>query len=95
MDQIEALLAIIARYCAATNKSEATLSTAIFGAGSRIRQLRSGTTDIGVRRIAKAMHWLSSNWPEGAEWPEGVTRPVAVASPPQEPAPPPFTEAAP
>jgi hypothetical protein len=76
MDQIDALLILCDRYCKSVQKAEATLSTKLFGAGSRISQLRGGATDIGVRRLNRAIQWFSDNWPVDAAWPDGVDRPV-------------------
>lgn len=89
MDQIKSLLELCDRYCETTQKAEATLSTKLFGAGSRITQLRAGSADIGVRRWARALQWLSDNWPVGAQWPEGVERPHRSV----DSVPPPFPEA--
>jgi hypothetical protein len=95
MDQIDALLILCDRYCKSVQKAEATLSTKLFGAGSRISQLRGGATDIGVRRLNRAIQWFSDNWPENAAWPEGVERPApAEAEEPGGALPSPFTHEA-
>lgn len=78
MDQIGTILILSDAYCARAGVAEATLSTKVFGAGSRIAQLRGGQTDIGVRRAHKAMVWFSEHWPVDAPWPVGVERPVAA-----------------
>lgn len=80
MSPIEALLRIVETYCEATSVAEATLSSRVFFDGKRIADIRRGS-DMGVRRLEKAMLWFSQNWPEGATWPEDVPRPSAIAEP--------------
>lgn len=76
MDQIADILSLSDAYCAAAGTAEATLSTRVFGAGSRLAQLRGGASDLGVRRAALAIKWFSDHWPDGARWPESVDRPL-------------------
>ena len=72
---IQAFLSIVDAYRNARSISDARVSTLIFNDGSKIKMLRSGS-DVGVRTLARAVRWLSDNWPAGAEWPEDVARPV-------------------
>lgn len=76
MDAIPNFLLAVDAYCAARGISEARASTLILNGGARIASIRSGSSDIGARRLVEAMHWLSDHWPEGAEWPNGVPRPA-------------------
>ena len=77
MDQIYALLVLIDSYCSATGLSEARVSTLVLGGGARAGQIRHGS-DIGARRLDRAIEWFSTNWPAGVAWPEGVARPVSA-----------------
>lgn len=61
-------------YCTAVGRSEARVSTLLFGSGGRwTRLLADG--DVTTGRWERAMLWLSDHWPDGAEWPAGITRP--------------------
>ena len=79
MTQIDQLIAVTNVFCASADIAEATLSSKMFSDGKRIAALRRGS-DIGVRRFAEAMRWLSDHWPVGAVWPEHVPRPGIDAS---------------
>ena len=70
-------LTLVDRYCAHRRLSDARVSTLIFNDGARIATLRAGTGEIGVKRLARAILWLSENWPDGAEWPSEIPRPTA------------------
>jgi len=75
MDSIPKFLLVVDAYCAARDISEARASTLILNGGSRLASIRSGASDIGTRRLAEAVRWLSDHWPEGAEWPADEPRP--------------------
>ena len=75
MSMIGSFLDIVERFCAASNVSESTVSSRAFNDGKRLSQIRGGA-DIGVRRLERAVQWLSDHWHDGAEWPQGVPRPV-------------------
>lgn len=77
---IEDLLCVVAAFNAARKISDGRSSTLIFGDGTRIKHLRCGG-DMGVRRLQRALLWLSENWPDGAEWPADVVRPASQSSP--------------
>ena len=81
MTDLAALLTLSDAYCKASGLAEATLSTRLLGAGSRLRKLSDGKSDIGVRRLAKALAWLSSHWPDGALWPAEIERPPPEGPP--------------
>lgn len=74
MSGIAAFLHLVERYCSAAGCAEATLSTRMLGDGKRLSAIRSGS-DIGVRRLAEAVAWLSRNWPADLDWPADVVRP--------------------
>jgi len=59
--------------------AEATLSSRVFFDGKRIAGIRHGS-DIGVRRLTRALHWFADNWPDETPWPEAVERPIAEAA---------------
>ena len=68
------LLTVIDAYAAATGLADATISTRVFGRGTRLGEIRAGG-DIGARTSSRALAALSDCWPAGAAWPEGVARP--------------------
>ena len=74
-DALNQLFTLCDVYTAATRVSESTLSGLVLKGGNRLRDLRSGSADIGVRRLNQAIQWFSTNWPEGAEWPKAIIRP--------------------
>jgi hypothetical protein len=65
---------LVKAYGAATGLAEATISTRVFNDGQRIEMLRSGR-DVGVRKLERAIQWLSDNWPSDAKWPRNIERP--------------------
>ena len=75
MFTLNALLTLVDGYCEATGLAEATLSSRLFNDGKRLTEVRHGA-DIGIRRLERALVWLSRHWPVGAEWPNDVPRPV-------------------
>lgn len=84
MTDIPTFLTLVDRFCAAQGIAEATLSTKLLKAGGRIGALRAGHTDIGVKRLARAVQWLSDHWPQEngkdlADWPHGIPRPPRAA----------------
>lgn len=77
MTGIESLIAVADAYGAACSVSEKTVSKRALQDSSRLGELRSGTCDIGVRRLARTLQWFSDNWPTGSDefWPSEVIRP--------------------
>lgn len=83
MSPIAEFFVLTEAFCAAAACAEATLSTRMLGDGKRLAAIRAGS-DIGARRLAQAIQWLSDNWPADAAWPAVVQRPAAK-SPASEP----------
>jgi hypothetical protein len=79
MDDIAQLICVLDAYAAHTGLAETTISTRIFGRGTRIRELRSGG-DMGSRTVRRALEKLAECWPENAPWPEGVARPESPSN---------------
>lgn len=79
MSQISDLLLVSDAFCAATGMGRKRLSTLMLQRGARLDELAGGG-DLGTRTWAKAMRWLSDNWPDDVEWPEGVKRPYVEAA---------------
>ncbi len=79
MCDIASFLRVIDAYRTATGVSDGGLSARLFNAGHRIQQIRAGS-DIGVRRMAEALAWLSAHWPADAGWPDDVQRPPVAAA---------------
>lgn len=77
----EQLLTVSEAYAKAVGRSEARVSTIVYGAGNALLRLREGC-DMGSERIHNGLQWFSDNWPEDAAWPAAVPRPVAVAAAP-------------
>ena len=61
-------------YAKAVGRSEARVSTIIYGAGNAISRLRDGA-DMGSERLHNGIQWLSDNWPGETDWPTDVPRP--------------------
>lgn len=75
MVSIEQFFRLIDRYARATGLAEATISTRLLNDGKGIERLRSGR-DIGARKLADRVEYLSANWPDGAAWPADIPRPA-------------------
>lgn len=75
MSAIDHLLRVAAEYQRAAGLETSTASWRIFGDTKKLQSIRDGN-DIQVKRLEKAMRWLSANWPDGATWPDEVARPV-------------------
>ena len=80
MNPINDLLRLVSVFASARKVSDARASTLIFGDGTRVKHLRAGG-DMGVKRVERALVWLSGNWPEGAIWPGDIVRPEPHSSP--------------
>lgn len=80
MENITTLFDIVEAYRKARELSDARVSTLVFNDGGKIKSLREGT-DIGVRRLQRAIQWFSDNWPENAVWPLSVARPDPAPAP--------------
>ncbi len=74
MNAIDTFLAVARAYADARQLSESRVSTLVFGEGTRLKHLREGG-DMGARRVARGLRWLSENWPDSATWPVGIARP--------------------
>jgi hypothetical protein len=77
MDAITQLFRLVDEYRRVRGVSDARVSTLVFNDGQRIEQLRAGS-DIGSRRLDRALLWFSENWPADAEWPADVPRPASA-----------------
>lgn len=77
MSAIDHLLTVSQEYARATGLEVKTVSWRLFDDNKKLDAIIGGS-DIQVRRLEKAMQWLSENWPAGAVWPEGVPRPQAA-----------------
>lgn len=68
------LITTFTAYCTAVGRSEARVSTLLWGSGGRwSRLLADGDVTTGLWE--RSMRWLSDHWPQGADWPAGVARP--------------------
>lgn len=74
MSIVQSFLCVVECFCKAESVPESTASWRMFDDSKRLAQIRAGA-DIGVRRLERALQWLSDRWPEGAEWPAEVQRP--------------------
>lgn len=71
----EQLLAVSEALANAIGRSEARVSTMVFGSGDSISRLRDGA-DMRSERLHDGLQWLSDHWPEDkAKWPVDVPRP--------------------
>ena len=80
------LLALAVAYGAAVGKSQARVSTMIWGGGDRFKRLRAGH-DMHSMRVEDAIQWFSDRWPEGTTWPSDVPRPAPSPPAPVPPSP--------
>lgn len=78
----ESLITVFDAYVAAGRVGRARLSTIVFGSGMRFDRILEGS-DVSTGTFERAMLWLSTNWPDGAEWPAGVARPAPAEISPE------------
>ncbi len=76
MSAIDHLIRLSADYAQATGVETTTVSWRLFGDSKKLGAIIEGA-DIQVRRLERAIQWLSDQWPPGTEWPAGVVRPPA------------------
>lgn len=71
------LLTVSEAYAKIVGRSEARVSTIVYGSGNAISRLREGA-DMGSERIHNGLQWFSDNWPPASDeaWPCGVPRPM-------------------
>ena len=69
------LLTVSEAYAQAVSRSEARVSTIVFGSGNAISRLRGGA-DMGSERLHNGLQWFADNWPVETAWPAGVPRPA-------------------
>lgn len=74
LTQIEQIFLVADVFGQATGRSRGRVSDMVFGRGGKLQAIADGA-DVGSRRLEKAMHWFSENWPEGVAWPADVPRP--------------------
>lgn len=72
------LLTVSETYARAVGRSEARVSTIVFGSGNSISRLRTGA-DMGSERLHNGLQWFANNWPVDTAWPDGVPRPAPSA----------------
>ena len=73
------LLTVSDAYARAVERSEARVSTVVYGSGNAISRLREGA-DMGSERVHNGLQWFSDNWPDDkAPWPADVPRPPRSA----------------
>lgn len=75
MDAISHLLRLADLFSAASGLAETTISSRCFTDGKRLAAIRGGS-DVGARRLARAVQWFSDHWPAGAAWPADIPRPA-------------------
>ena len=80
MPGISSLLAVADAYGTACAVPEKTVSKRALQDSSRLTDLRTGSCDIGVKRLERTLQWFSDNWPADAAWPPSVLRPAASDS---------------
>ena len=73
------LLAVSEAYANLVGRSEARVSTIVYGSGNAILRLRDGA-DMGSERIHNGLQWFSDHWPDQAPWPAEVARPHKTVS---------------
>ena len=80
------LLAVSDAFAKAVRRSEARVSTIVYGSGNAISRLREGA-DMGSERVHNGLQWFSDNWPllADAQWPADVPRPPKAIAPSPRP----------
>ncbi|POR42539.1 hypothetical protein CRT23_12160 [Methylobacterium sp. V23] len=83
MTGISSLLAVADAYGDVCSVPQSTVSKRALQDSARLAQLRSGSCDIGVKRLARTLQWFSDNWPlsRDADWPADVQRPAKSVVP--------------
>lgn len=76
MRLIDGLLIVCDRYCRLAGIRRGTLSTRLFGRGTKLDDLVAGG-DLNTGTFERAMQWFSDHWPKGAAWPDEIPRPPA------------------
>lgn len=75
----EQLLTVSEALAHAIGRSEARVSTMVFGSGDSISRLRDGA-DMRSERLHDGLQWLSDHWPDDkVAWPPSVPRPAKAA----------------
>jgi hypothetical protein len=74
---IDQFLTIVDRFAKGRQIGIKRASTLIFNAGGRIDEIRAGS-DVGTRRLDRAMRYMSANWPDGSPWPADIVRPASL-----------------
>lgn len=76
MVDIKQFFKLVEAYAELTGLAEATISKRLFNDQKRISMLRDDEgRDVGIRKVEKAVEWLSDNWPDGEKWPKDLPRP--------------------
>jgi hypothetical protein len=74
------LLTVSEAYATLVGRSEARVSTIVYGSGNAILRLRDGA-DMGSERIHNGLQWFADHWPDRADWPADVPRPAKTVAP--------------
>ncbi|WP_246725535.1 hypothetical protein [Beijerinckia sp. L45] len=85
MSAFHDLFVLADAYADATGLAEGTVSDRVLKGGNRLRDLRAGKGDIGIRRLEQAIKWFSNHWPEGVDWPDTIDRPPVESPADSEP----------
>lgn len=80
MSAIDQLIRVADEYGRTAKVDDKTVSWRLFGDSKKLPAIKNGS-DIQVRRLEKAMSFLSANWPADAVWPSDILRPVIEADP--------------
>ena len=75
-DTVRRFVELCDLYARHTGRRVSTVSRYATGSGETIARLCRGRT-ITIRRLERAIRYLSENWPENADWPAGTPRPPA------------------
>ena len=60
------LVPVASAFCAVDGRSQARISTVIWSAGGRLRNLRAGP-DMLSGNVEKGLQWFSDHWPDQVE----------------------------
>ncbi len=81
---VDRLVALVNLFAEHKGRSVSTVSRHATGSGDTVARLLRGGT-ITTRRLDRAIHFLSDNWPDSVAWPADIPRPASSRADRQKP----------
>lgn len=77
MVNIDQFLELVDLYAEKEGVARTVVSFRLFNDSKRIGMLRDDADrDVGIRKVERAVQFLSDNWPSGVAWPKAIARPA-------------------